>query len=160
VAEFSVNAARHDPYKRHAFRVRWDRTFVVGISRVGPLGWLLTPADRDDSDFGANLPQPPAVRYVPVQLERSRTHDTAFEKWAALVSEGRAASRAVKDVEVQLLNEAGQLAMTFLLGGCTPIEYVALSAMDANADGIAVETLTLAYRSLGRDMEVGEPTEH
>jgi phage tail-like protein len=103
------------------------------------------------------------VRYVPVQLERGRTHDDAFETWAALVSGGGtrrgAAPDPAKDVEVQLLNEAGQLAMTFLLRGCLPVEYVALGAMDANTNGVAVETLTLAYRSLGRDKLVREPRE-
>jgi phage tail-like protein len=100
---------------------------------------------------------------VPVHLERGRTHDDAFESWAALVSDRRtrrsAASNPVKDIEVQLLNEAGQLAMTFLLQGCVPVEYVALGAMDANTNGIALETLTLAYRSLSRDKRVREPRE-
>jgi hypothetical protein len=80
VPQLTVNAGQVDPYKSHAFRVRWDGAFIPGISRVGPLGWSLANADSDDP-AGAekpDRPRVPGVRYVPVQLERGRTHDDAF----------------------------------------------------------------------------------
>ncbi|MFL6238990.1 MAG: phage tail protein [Actinomycetes bacterium] len=181
MADFSVNPRRLDPYKRHAFRVRWDNRYVPGISRVTPLVAQFTMASASEqqttevpaeTNLLSTLPAYEIAtseslrsiqgRYAPVQLERGRTHDRAFDDWVALLAPGSDAAvspSAVKTVDIELLNEAGQLAMRFHLVDCLPIQYVPLGALDANADGIAVETLTLAYRRFECDESVTEPTE-
>ena len=37
MAEFTVNAQRHDPYKAFAFRVKWDGNYVAGVSKMSAL---------------------------------------------------------------------------------------------------------------------------
>ena len=37
MAEFTVNAQRHDPYKTFAFRVKWDGNYVAGVSKMSAL---------------------------------------------------------------------------------------------------------------------------
>ena len=37
MAQFTVNAARFDPYKNFKFRVKWDGRYVAGVSKVGAL---------------------------------------------------------------------------------------------------------------------------
>ncbi len=37
MAQFSVNPQRFDPYKNFKFRVKWDGSYVAGVSKVGAL---------------------------------------------------------------------------------------------------------------------------
>ena len=37
MAQFSVNATRHDPYKNFKFRVKWDGRYVAGVSKVSAM---------------------------------------------------------------------------------------------------------------------------
>jgi phage tail-like protein len=119
--------------------------------------------------FGGGEPgeeggQPPVdlrPRYAPVRLERGRTHDASFETWAEAVAggDGEKGSGGTKDVLVGLLNEAGQVALSFALRDCLPIEYETLGALDAGGDEVAWERLTLAYARCERDTSVQEPAE-
>jgi hypothetical protein len=155
-----------DPYPRFNFLVRWQGTYVSGIFHVGPIGWVATRGEGDTSllsSVGSVLTggifgdDDPAVAYSPVQLQRARTQDDFFERWARTVSDpdadGSSGDRE-RNIEIQLLDEAGTPVIAFILRGCTPIEYGALGPLDANADGIAVETLTLSYRSFERDLNL------
>jgi phage tail-like protein len=74
-------------------------------------------------------------------LSRGRTPDTAFEEWANKVwtlgsGLGSEVSLADfrKDIIVDLLNEAGQLVLSWTVLRCWPSEYVALGALDAVDD--------------------------
>ena len=100
-------------------------------------------------------------------LERGRTHDTEFERWANKVwNYGAAAGAEVslrdfrKDIVLELFNEAGQLAMAFRIYRCWPSEYVALGDLEANGNGaVAIETLVLQHEGWERDYSIQEPAE-
>ena len=64
-----------------------------------------------------------------------------------------------KDIVIRLLNEAGVVAMAFVVHRCWPSEYVALAEMDANGHGVGFESLTLEHEGWERDRSVGEPKE-
>ncbi len=168
MAEFTVNAYRVDPYKNFKFRVKWDGRYVAGISRVSGLRRVTEVVTmRDGADPSTEHRMPGRTTYEPITLERGRTHDPEFEAWARKVwnpgaGPGSESSLADfrKDIIIELLNEAGQLVMAFLVYRCWPSMYEALGELDANGDGaVAIETLTLQHEGWERDSAVTEPQE-
>jgi phage tail-like protein len=168
--DWAVDYDRQEPYLKHRFRVAWDGAYIRGISRVTPLArHFMVPttgnpavppeAGSPGSSFGwtASGTASPAqtgtpAPYAPVQFERGRTHDDSFEKWAALAAAGPDPRvRAAKTVDLELLDEAGDIVLLFRLFACVPVHYVALGPLDANADGIALESLTITYERLERE---------
>ena len=99
-------------------------------------------------------------------LERGVTHDGEFEAWANQVwtrnaSPGLEVSLKTfrKDIVIELLNEAGQVVLAYLLYRCWPSEFSALPELDANGNAVAIQTLVLQNEGWERDLSVGEPAE-
>jgi len=168
VAQFSVNPNRFDPYKQFKFRVKWDGRYVAGVSSMSALSRITEVVEhRDGSEPNTVRQSPGRTFFEPIVLERGRTHDTAFEAWANKVwrfGSGLGSEASLKDfrkdVIIELLNEAGQVALSFKVYRCWPSEYVALSDLDANEEaGTAFEAITLQNEGWERDLEVTEPVE-
>jgi phage tail-like protein len=167
VASFTVNPTRFDPYKNFKFRVRWDGTIIPGVDRITALRretGVLT--HRDGEEPGTDRRSPGVSVYEPITLCRGRTHDTAFEAWANKVWDlGASPGSEVslkdfrKDISIELLNEAGQVALAWKVFRCWPSEYVALGDLDANGNAVAVEHLKLENEGWERDTSVPEPAE-
>lgn len=96
------------------------------------------------------------------------THDTEFERWANKVwnlfnKPGDPGEVSLKDfrkhIIIELLNEAGQVAISYKVYNCWVSEYQALPELDANANAVAIQTLKLENEGWERDYEVTEPTE-
>lgn len=167
VTEFSVNPQRFDPYKRFKFRVQWDGRYVAGVDRVSSLRRDTdVVSHRNGEEPSEQRRSPGLTTYAPVVLARGRTHDLAFEEWANRVWQpgaglgGEVALKDFrKDVRLELLNEAGQVALAWRLWRCWPSEYVALGGFDANVGALAIESLTLENEGWERDVSVVEPAE-
>jgi phage tail-like protein len=168
MTEFTVNAQRHDPYKNFKFRVKWDGRYVAGISKVSGLRRTTQVVEhREGGDPSLDRRSPGETAYAPITLERGRTHDEEFEKWANKVwNFGAGLGMEVslkdfrKDIYIELYNEAGQLALAFKVFRCWPSEYVALSDLIANGEAsVAIESLTLQNEGWERDTSVAEPAE-
>lgn len=165
MTQFVVNTHRFDPYKNFKFRVRWDGRYVAGVSKVGGLKRSVEVVEhRDGASPSTSRKSPGRTTFEAVTLERGVTHDPEFEKWANLVSnvEGDAAMslrQFRKDVIIELLNEAGQVAKAYRLYRCWVSEYQALPELDSNANAVAIETLKLENEGWERDVDVVEPTE-
>jgi phage tail-like protein len=167
VPPFSVNPTRFDPYKNFKFRVRWDGRVVAGVSKVSTLRRVTQVVEHRDGDDPSALRRSPSItRFDPIRLERGVTHDAAFEDWANLVWRlGAPAGSEValagfrKDVAIEMLNEAGQVAKAWRVHRAWPSEYAALPDLDANAPGVALETLVLQHEGWERDADVAEPAE-
>jgi phage tail-like protein len=104
------------------------------------------------------------TRFEPVTLERGLTHDTDFEDWANAVWSRDGApevslTRFRKDVAIELMNEAGQIVLSYRLYRCWPSEYQALPDLDAAASTTAIERLVLQNEGWERDRDVKEPVE-
>ncbi|HEX2044409.1 MAG TPA: phage tail protein [Gaiellaceae bacterium] len=160
---FAVNPHRFDPYKHLRFQVVWDGSVVADVSRVGGLRRRTeVVVHRDGNEPSVQRRSPGKTVFEPIVLERGRTHDAAFEDWAALVFAlgGEMSLRNFrKDVVIRLLNEAGTVTMAFNVYRCWPSEYVALAEMDANGHGVAFESLILEHEGWERDRSVTEPAE-
>jgi phage tail-like protein len=167
MAQFTVNPLRFDPYKNFKFRVRWDGRYVAGVSKVSTLKRTTEVVKhREGGDPSTSRKSPGRSEYEPITLERGTTHDTEFEAWANKVWNfgaglGSEVSLADfrKDIVIDVYNEAGQLALSYLVFRCWVSEYASLPDLDANANAVAIQSLKLENEGWQRDEAVGEPTE-
>jgi phage tail-like protein len=167
MAQFSVNAHRFDPYKNYKFRIKWDGRYVAGISKVGALTRTTEAVEhREGGDPSSVRVSPGQTKYSDISLERGVTHDIEFEQWANKIwnyGSGLGAEVSLKDFRkdliIEVYNEAGQLAIAYNVYRCWPSEYTALPELDASANAVAIQSLTLKNEGWERDYEVKEPAE-
>ena len=161
MAEFNVNAARLDPYKGFKFRVIVDGNVVAGISKVSPLRRSTEVVEhRDGGSASTSHKSPGRTEYDAITLEKGVTHDVTFERWANHVStrSGEIDLQDFrKDITIQLLNEAGVVALSYNVYRCWVSEYQALPELDANVGRVAIELLRLESEGWERDTSVPEP---
>lgn len=169
MATFTVNSLRLDPYKNFKFRVKWDGKVVAAVSKVGALKRTTEVVKhRDGGDVSSSRKSPGRTEYEAITLERGVTHDPEFEKWAKLAVnfgakalDGKEISLKDfrKDIQIEVYNEAGQLAIRYNVFRCWVSEYQALPDLDANANAIALEHVKLENEGWERDPDVTEPQE-
>jgi phage tail-like protein len=167
MAQFSVNTSRFDPYKNFKFRVKWDGRYVAGVSKVSALTRTTEVVKhREGGDTSSSRKSPGKSEFNAVTLERGVTHDTEFEKWANKVWNHAGSLGAEvslkdfrKDIIVELLNEAGQVAVSYKIYRCWVSEFKAIPDLDANANAVAIQSIKLENEGWERDIDVGEPTE-
>jgi len=167
MAEFTVNPERFDPYKGFNFRVKWNGTFVAGVSKVSGLKRSTEVVEhREGGDPNTSRKSPGRTSFEPITLERGITQDAAFEDWANLVWRyGAAVGGEValeefrKDISIFLYNEAGQLVRAYNVFRCWVSEYQALPDLYANAASVAIEHIKLENEGWERDTSVVEPGE-
>jgi len=94
------------------------------------------------------------------------THDLEFERWANKVWDlqmGVGAEVSLKDfrkdIILEFLNEAGQLALAYRIYRCWPSEVQMLPELDANANAVAIQSMKLENEGWERDIAVVEPAE-
>ena len=173
MAPVSIKTQRFDPYKNFKFRVKWDGRIVAGVSKVGTLKRTTEVVEhREGGDPSSVRMSPGQTKYEPITLERGVTHDTEFEKWANKVwSYGNAQAgpeqrtREVsladfrKDIIIDMFNEAGQKVISYNVYRCWVSEFQALPELDASANAVAIQTLTLQNEGWERDYGFPAPTE-
>ena len=167
MAEFTVNPERVDPYKNFKFRVKWEGRYVAGVSKVGALLRSTEVVEhRDGADPSTVYKSPGQTSFEAITLERGVTHDREFEKWANKVwyqgaNPGMQLSLKDfrKDITIELLNEAGQVVTAYNVYRCWVSEFQTLPELDASANAVAIETITLQHEGWERDTAVTEPTE-
>lgn len=167
MVQFSVNAKRFDPYKNFKFRVKWDGRYVAGISKVGALKRTTeTVTYREGGDPSSERKSPGQTKYDTISLERGVTHDTEFEKWANKVWNfgsglGSEVSLADfrKDIIIDVFNEAGQKVLSYMVYRCWVSEFQAVPDLDASANEVAIQSITLENEGWERDYDVPEPSE-
>jgi phage tail-like protein len=167
MAQFTVNTERFDPYKNFKFRVKWDGRYVAGVSKVGALKRTTEAVEhREGGDPSTVRKSPGQTKYEPIALERGVTHDPEFERWANKVwnyNSGLGSEVSLKDfrkdIIIEMYNEAGQLAIAYKVYRCWASEFQAQPELDASANAVAIQTLTLQNEGWERDYEVTEPDE-
>jgi len=168
MAQFIVNQAwRYDPYKNYKFRVKWEGRYVAGISKVGALTRTTEVVEhRAGGDPSTVRRSPGQTKYEAISLERGVTHDKDFEQWANKVwnwGSGLGAEVSLKDfrkdIIIEMMNEAGQVVISYNVWGCWPSKFTALPELDASGNAIAIQSMELQHEGWERDYEVAEPTE-
>lgn len=167
MAQFLVNPKRLDPYKNFKFLLKWGGKYIAGISKVGTLKRTTEVVEhRAGGDPSTSHKSPGRTKYDAITLERGPTMDLAFHDWAGLVwkfgsSLGSEVSLANfrKDIYLEVYNEAGQLVIAYKIYRCWISEYQAVPDLDANANAIAIEHITLENEVFERDTSATEPQE-
>ncbi len=167
MAQFSVNPNRFDPYKNFKFRVKWDGRYVAGISKVSALKRTTEVVEhREGGDPSSKRKSPGQSKFEAITLERGVTHDLEFENWANKVwnfGEGSGSEVSLqdfrKDIIIDMMNEAGQIVLSYRVFRCWVSEYQALPELDANANAVAIQTIKLENEGWERDEAVAEPSE-
>ncbi len=165
--QFSVNAQRFDPYKNFKFRLKWDGRYVAGISKLGALKRTTEVVKhREGGDPSSSRKAPGRTEYDAITLERGVTHDIEFENWAERIwSQGSGLGQEVslqdfrKDIIIEMMNEAGQVAVSYHLFRCWVSEFQALPDLDSNANAVAIQHMKIENEGWRRDDAVTEPTE-
>jgi len=163
MTQFTVNPNRMDPYKNFKFRVKWDGKYIAGISKISCLKRSTVPViHRDGHEQSSYRLSPGSWQFEPVVLERGVTHDSDFESWANLsyqIGSQMSLKNFRKDIYIELLNEQGAVAKAFRVYRCWVSEYQVLPVLDANANSVAIESITLENEGWERDTSVTEPVE-
>jgi phage tail-like protein len=146
-----VNAA-------YRFRIKWDGRYVAAVASVHGLSRSQQPQPAHKI--------PGQADYEPVRLERGIITDSAFEDWAnqlwrhpntAESGEDLSLSSFRKDMQVELYNEVGQPILRFNLHNCWPSEYTALPELDADANTVALASMTIEHEGWERDPTLTPP---
>ena len=167
MAQFSVESKRFDPYKNFKFQIWWDTRLVAGISKVGALKRTTEVIKhREGGDPSSSRKSPGRTEYEAIMLERGVTHDLEFEQWANKVWNFKALPKAEtslqdfrKDLILKVLNEAGQVVISYKIYRCWVSEFQAMPDLDANANAVAIQHIKLENEGWERDDDVKQPTE-
>jgi phage tail-like protein len=145
--------------------VRWDGRIVAGVSKIGALKRTTEVVNhREAGDVSTERKSPGNTKFEAITLERGVSHDPEFEAWANLVysTEGDAAvslRNYKKDILLEFLNLQGTVVKAYRIFRCWVSEYTALPELDANANAIAFEMMTLQNEGWERDTAVTEQAE-
>jgi phage tail-like protein len=146
-------AVNKDPLEDFSFVVDWGGS-RTGMMRVGPLKWSTSVVSHRDGSNPLNSSQkaPGLTTYEPITLEREIVQgDLEFQAWAdEVVSAGGGGGGYRRDIVIRVLDGQHNAAVTFKLRNCWPSVYEAISELNADASGVAVERLTLEYDSFVR----------
>jgi phage tail-like protein len=163
--KFSVNVKRYDPYRNFKFRIKWDGKYVAGVSKVTALKKTTEVVEfRQGGDSSVVYKLPGKTKYEAITIEAGLTHDPTFEEWANLVNniQGDKAMSLKdfrKEIEIEVLNEQGNIAMKYNVHRCWVSEYQSLPDLDANANAVALMHVKIENEGWEKDHGVPEPTE-
>lgn len=169
MTEFSVNTQhRRNPYGNWKYQLYMDDHYVAGLSKIS--GGLTRNTEviehRSGGDPSTVVKSPGQTKYEPITLERGVTHDEDFEAWANKVwtlGAGLGAEVSLKDfrkdIRLDFLNEAGQVALSYNIFDCWVSEYQALPELDASASAVAIQHIKVEHSGFERDLAVAEPEE-
>jgi phage tail-like protein len=147
--------------------VKWDGKYVAGILRVSALKRTTEVIEhREGGGPSTSRKSPGITKYEAITLERGVTHDTEFEEWANKVWKfGAGLGSEVslkdfrKDIIIEFYNEAGQLVIAYKVYRCWVSEFEALPDLDANANAVAFQRITLENEGWESDPSVLETVE-
>lgn len=167
--QFAVNVHRFDPYRNFKFRIKFSDSQepIAGMSKVSPLKRTTEVVrHREGNDPSSSRKSPGNTEYEAITFERGVTHDPEFEKWANRVwnyGAGATAESSLKDfrrdLRLELMNEAGQVALAYKIYRCWVSEYQALPELDASANAVAIQMIKVENEGWERDETVPEPEE-
>jgi phage tail-like protein len=164
---FSVNTNRYDPYKSFRFLVYFGQstTPVAGVSKVTGLKRSSDAIDYKEGGNAIILKGLGRTKYEAITLERGLTHDSDFQDWAdaAQVLDKGAPKQSLKDlrreINIVLLNEAGQPVHRYNVHRCWVSEYQALPDLDAGGNAVALEHIKIENEGWEKDLTLTEPQE-
>lgn len=161
-----------DPFLSFRFMVSWGPAGgkmepAAYVSHVG----ALTRTTQSVTFREGGAPQgvrriPGQTEYSEIVLQRGLTLDNNFEQWASKVWDYPnsvklgtliSAGDFRKDIKIDLLNQAGQIVLSYFVFSCWPSSYTALPELASDGNTVALELLTLQHEGWSRDDSVKAP---
>ena len=145
--------------------MKWDGQTVAGVSKVGALKRTTeVVSHREGGDLSTPRHSPASSKFEPIMLERGISFAPEFQEWANLVynHEGDGAvslKNFRKDITIELLNLHATVVRAYHVFRCWVSEYTAQPELDANANAIAFESITVQNEGFQRDEAVVEVAE-
>jgi phage tail-like protein len=165
----TTSARRYNPYKNFKFLIKFGTSTepVAGVSKMTALKRTTEVVKhREGGDPSTSRKMPGRTEYEPITLERGVTHDKAFEQWANKVwfREGGLSKEVSlkdfrQDITIEVLNEAGTVAVRYFVYSAWVSEFQALPDLDANANAVAIEHIKIEHQGWKRDDDLKEPDE-
>jgi phage tail-like protein len=142
-------ADRTDPFPGFDFVVEIDGVGIAGFQEVSGLeGRIEVIEYREGADNPPSARKLPGlVKYGNVALKRGLTDSRDLYAWWNAVASGKADRRGVAIV---LLDRERTPVRRWLLQEAWPVRY-AISSLDAEVSGVAIETLELAHEGFELD---------
>ncbi|UCF63257.1 MAG: phage tail protein [bacterium] len=158
----AVQKATDDKDIEILFRIKWDGKIIPGISKVSGLKRVTDViVNRQGGDPNLQRRSPGLTQYEPITIQRPRSSDREFERWANKVwnfGSGLGSEVSLKDfrkdIRIELVTTTGEILLAFQVYRCWPSEYQALSNLDTDSDSLAMETLTLQHEGWERDYTI------
>jgi len=161
MAKFTTNPQRYDPYRNFKFKIKIDNQYVAGLSKCSAIKKTTEMVEwREGGDPSTTHKLPGKTKYDAITLTAGVSHDTTFESWANLVNNFQGdAAMSLKNIIIDVFNEAGQKALSYKVYRCWVSEYQALPELDASANAVMIQTIKLENEGWERDTSVTEPQE-
>jgi phage tail-like protein len=149
-----ARALSTDPYKNFFFKVSFDASGsspVAGINKVSGISKKADPIKyRQGGDPLSDSLAPGLTTYDPITLEQGMTQSAVFNAWANLTAPNNPALPGYdpnprKDITIDLYNEVGDKVISYTISNCWVSHYQAIPDLDATANAIAIQTLTLQH---------------
>jgi phage tail-like protein len=167
-APSNVGTSLIDPFLNFKFQVILNGTVVAAVSKVSALTRTTQVVSWREGGMAQSTRRLPGqTEYGPVTLERGITMDVTFEQWANQVwyypntgALGQEVSLGNfrQNINIVLMNQAGQQVMSYWVFSAWPSEYHALPELDGTGNGVALESLTLQNEGWTRDDTLAAPT--
>lgn len=148
---FPVTSQYQDPYRNFKFRITFDGSvYVAGLSKCGALKKSTEVVEwRDGGDNSTNHKLPGLTKYEPITLEAGITQDTTFEEWANKVnSYGDDGLTSLDEfrldsITIDVFGLDETKVMSYFVYNCWVSEYQALPELDASANTVMIQTITV-----------------
>jgi phage tail-like protein len=143
-------------HRSYRCTVKWDGRYVAGVNRVSALRRSTQVVEQRDGGGATSHKAPGRTQFEAVTLERGVTRDADFDAWASAVLPvgGGPGAGFRKDVVLELQDEAGRLVVAYTLFRCWVSEYEVVADLDADANAVAIEHLTLENEGWSRNPPV------
>lgn len=159
--KFIVSWAPADPSKGGNFEV------VAGVNKVGQLSRTTQPIKFGEGGAPEYVHQVPGqTSYAAISLERGIILNPQFEQWANRVwgydktasSSGMQVVEYLRNLSIELMNQAGQVVSRYYVFNCWPSEYQPVPGLDASqGNTVAIETLKIENDGWARDASLEVP---
>jgi phage tail-like protein len=141
--------ARLDPYAGYNFSIELD-----GVTRAGFRECSGLESSQNATEYREGTDKNLAVRKQPglnthsdITLSRGITSDSKLWEWREKAAKGAVERH---DISITLLDNVGNAQVTWNLFDCWPRTWTGPS-LNATADEVAIEQLTLAYERIEVD---------
>ncbi|MGP8305593.1 phage tail protein [Vibrio sp. YIC-376] len=152
MSQLNVNGQRVVPYPGYKFIIKEAGGEVLAaVQKVSGLSRTVEVNEyRAGGDASHTRKSPGQVKFEAITLERGVTENLQFEQWANKVwrigtKEGGEVSLADlhKDLILEVMNEAGQKVLSYVIYRCWVSEYKALPGLDASSSAFMIQTIKL-----------------